>query len=285
MSRAVATAEASGKGVVAVTGASGFIGSFICEALSNAGYLVRACVRDPTNEEKVAHLKKIHGLQLFKADLFDEGSFRAAFDGADAVIHTAAVVEIAKVKNAQREVVDPSVLGVKNVLKSLSPSVRTFVHTSSIAAVHRRQSDQLLTETDWNDWATIEVFEFPVLSSQECFIFFFRTIPTDLPRRRRKSSFGSGKSLILASAFESSIPPSFSVPSNAKPTPNPPLFFFAKVLFVFVWFLWLNNQASCVWEQSCSLHCIVCGRSRCCSCPHSRLGARRSVDSPIHRVL
>jgi nucleoside-diphosphate-sugar epimerase len=145
-----------GKGVVAVTGASGYIGSFVTTALRDAGYTVRACVRDPKNVEKVGHLQGLSGVELFAADLFAEGSYAKAFDGADAVIHCAAVVEIAKVQDAQREVVDPSVKGVRNVLACLSPSVRTFVHTSSIAAVHQRnRQGNVLTEADWNEWATL----------------------------------------------------------------------------------------------------------------------------------
>ncbi len=30
------------------------------------------------------------------------------------------------------------------------------MHTSSIAAIHRRHMNQELTESDWNDWATID---------------------------------------------------------------------------------------------------------------------------------
>ncbi len=144
------------KGVVAVTGASGFIGSFVVLALREAGYQVRACVRDPANKEKVGHLQNLVGVELFAADLFQEGSYTKAFAGADAVVHCAAVVEIARVKDPQREVVDPSVKGVKNVLACLGPSVKTLVHTSSIGAIHQRNREgNVLTEADWNEWATI----------------------------------------------------------------------------------------------------------------------------------
>jgi uncharacterized protein YbjT (DUF2867 family) len=88
MSKAAAAQPTSGKGVVAVTGASGYIGSYIVDALVEAGYFVRACVRDPTNAEKCGHLQGRKNVEFFKADLFDEGSFKPAFDGADAVIHT-----------------------------------------------------------------------------------------------------------------------------------------------------------------------------------------------------
>src|SRR5262245_2349600 len=146
-----------GKGVVAVTGASGYIGSFVTTALRDAGYLVRACVRDPANKDKVGHLQGLEGVELFAAALFAEGSYAKAFDGADAVVHCAAVVEIQRVRDPQREVVDPSVKGVRNVLACLGPSVRTFVHTSSVAAIHQRnRSGNVLSESDWNEWATLE---------------------------------------------------------------------------------------------------------------------------------
>jgi len=43
-------------GPVAVTGASGYIGSRIVEDLLDQGYEVHACVRDASNGKKVDHL-------------------------------------------------------------------------------------------------------------------------------------------------------------------------------------------------------------------------------------
>jgi len=43
-------------GTVAVTGAAGFIGGWVVKLLLAEGYRVRACVRDVTNDERVAFL-------------------------------------------------------------------------------------------------------------------------------------------------------------------------------------------------------------------------------------
>ena len=45
--------------IVAVTGASGFIGSHICKQLVEQGCIVRACVRDAESEVKTQHLREI----------------------------------------------------------------------------------------------------------------------------------------------------------------------------------------------------------------------------------
>ena len=43
-------------GPIAVTGASGYIGSWIVQDCMEQGYEVRACVRDATNPAKTEHL-------------------------------------------------------------------------------------------------------------------------------------------------------------------------------------------------------------------------------------
>ncbi|CAN6582609.1 unnamed protein product [Malus baccata var. baccata] len=78
---------------VCVTGASGFIGSWLVMRLLERGYTVRATVRDPTNQKKVKHLldlpKAETHLTLWKADLAGEGSFDEAIQGCTGVFHVA----------------------------------------------------------------------------------------------------------------------------------------------------------------------------------------------------
>ncbi|XP_061359634.1 phenylacetaldehyde reductase-like isoform X2 [Gastrolobium bilobum] len=144
--------------VVCVTGASGFIASWIVKFLLQRGYTVRATVRDPSNPTKVEHLLKLEGakerLQLFKADLLEEGSFDSAIDGCDGVFHTASPVLLSVVKDPQAELIDPAVKGTLNVLKSCvkSPSVKRVVLTSSISSVafnERPKSPEVVVDETW----------------------------------------------------------------------------------------------------------------------------------------
>ncbi|CAL1358117.1 unnamed protein product [Linum trigynum] len=130
----------SGKAVVAVTGASGFIASWLVKLLLHHGYTVKASVRDPFDEKKTAHLLGLDGakerLQLFKAELLEEGSFDSAIEGCSGVFHTASPVSFSAA-DPQAEIIDPAVKGTLNVLKSCakSPSVKRVIVTSSTASI------------------------------------------------------------------------------------------------------------------------------------------------------
>jgi uncharacterized protein YbjT (DUF2867 family) len=60
------------------------------------GYTVRACVRDKSNHDKVAHLLALNDaghrgcVELYEGDLTKPGSYDAAFAGCAGVIHSAA---------------------------------------------------------------------------------------------------------------------------------------------------------------------------------------------------
>jgi len=153
------------KGLVAVTGASGYIGSWCIKYLVEAGYQVRGTVRSLQNSEKVQHLRDMKEVvHLFEADLLKEGSFDECFTGCTAVFHVASPFQF-EVEDPQKDLVDPAVKGTINVLESCKRvGVTRVVVTSSCAAIVEQDAatepekygDKIWTEKDWNTTCTLE---------------------------------------------------------------------------------------------------------------------------------
>jgi nucleoside-diphosphate-sugar epimerase len=127
---------------ILVTGGTGYIGSWIVKYLLARSYTVRLAVRDRSNREKYDHLENINRkkpgkLEIWEADLLKEGSYDAAAAGADAIIHVASPFTL-RFKDARRELIDPALLGTRNVLQAASKSgtVKKVVLTSSVAAIY-----------------------------------------------------------------------------------------------------------------------------------------------------
>ena len=111
---------------VLVTGAAGFIGSFVVERLLRAGFTVRSLTRDKQP------LIKVGGVipQQFAGDLTDRESLVEACAGADAIVHAAG---LAHVDNSKKdELFKANVVGTRNLLKvAESQRVKRLVYISS----------------------------------------------------------------------------------------------------------------------------------------------------------
>lgn len=145
------------KKVVCVTGATGYIASWIVKLLLERNYTVHATVRDPNDHTKVGHLLGLDGAQerlhLFKANLLEEGSFDSAISGCHGVFHTASPVQFT-FKDPQAEVLDPAIKGTLNVLTSCKkfPSIRRVVFTSSMSAVlfnGKPRAPEVVVDESW----------------------------------------------------------------------------------------------------------------------------------------
>ncbi|XP_072971044.1 cinnamoyl-CoA reductase 1-like isoform X1 [Typha angustifolia] len=138
---------------VCVTGAGGFIASWLVKLLLEKGYVVRGTVRNP-HDPKNGHLKALDGaaerLILLRADLLDCESLRAAFDGCDGVFHTACPVT-----DDPEMMMEPAVKGTRNAISvAADAGVRRVVFTSSIGTVYmnpHRSPDEVVDETCWSD--------------------------------------------------------------------------------------------------------------------------------------
>uniref|UniRef100_K3ZUM4 NAD-dependent epimerase/dehydratase domain-containing protein n=1 Tax=Setaria italica TaxID=4555 RepID=K3ZUM4_SETIT len=152
---------ASGRTVVCVTGAGGYIASWLVKLLLSRGYAVHATVRD-LSDEKTAHLKRLpgasdpQGLRLFRADLLDGGAMAAAIARCQGVFHVATPVPSGNLTDPEREMLDPAVTGTKNVLEAASAAkVRRVVVVSSMVTVEINPKnwpkDKIKDESCWSD--------------------------------------------------------------------------------------------------------------------------------------
>lgn len=152
---------------ILVTGATGYMASWIVKYLLEEGHTVHAAVRNPDRKEKVDFLQEIANhtkgeLKFFKSDLLMEGSYAEAMEGCELVIHTASPI-CPTAKDPQRDLIEPAVKGTENVLQTAChiPSVKRVVLTSSCAAIYADAIDcskapnGILTEKVWNTTASL----------------------------------------------------------------------------------------------------------------------------------
>lgn len=141
-----------------MTGAGGFLGSWLLKVLLSKNYLVHGTVRDPA-DEKYAHSKTIdkasENLKLFKADLLDYNSLCSAIKGCEGVFHVASPVPSTTVPNPEVELIEPAVKGTLNVLRACDEAkVKRVVIVSSVVAVCMNPSlpkGQVMDENWWSD--------------------------------------------------------------------------------------------------------------------------------------
>ena len=127
--------------LVALTGASGFIGSYTAKALHAAGHAVRALVRPTSRRDPIEPFVA----EWRTGDAADPQALAGLVAGADAVIHNAAdwdALERSPLANYER-----NVLGSLRLLEAARQAgVEQFLFVSSVAVYHEILSDRPLDE-------------------------------------------------------------------------------------------------------------------------------------------
>lgn len=133
---------------ILVTGAAGYIASWVVAQLLQAGHRVHGTVRSLSDGRKIQHLTDLctqypGQLMLFAADLESPGSFDTAMQGCTQVVHVASPYFFEKPKDPMRQLVQPALEGTRNVLASVNrtTSVHRVVLTSSVVALYDNACD------------------------------------------------------------------------------------------------------------------------------------------------
>ncbi|KAK7283305.1 hypothetical protein RIF29_12732 [Crotalaria pallida] len=120
---------------IVVTGASGYLGGRLCNALHRQGYSVRVLVRPTSDLSDLPPSSSSAPLEIVFGDVTDYSSLLSAFSDCSVVFHLAALVE--------PWLPDPSkffsvnVGGLKNVLEAVkeTKTVEKLIYTSSFFAL------------------------------------------------------------------------------------------------------------------------------------------------------
>ncbi|HXV17969.1 MAG TPA: SDR family NAD(P)-dependent oxidoreductase, partial [Gemmatimonadaceae bacterium] len=121
---------------ILVTGADGFIGSHLCEALVRAGHDVRAFVLynsfnswgwlDTTPEDVAS------SIDVYPGDVRDPHGVREAMKGCEVVLHLAALIAIPYSYHSPDAYVETNIKGTLNILQAARElNVAKIVHTST----------------------------------------------------------------------------------------------------------------------------------------------------------
>jgi nucleoside-diphosphate-sugar epimerase len=131
-------------GLVFLTGATGFIGSYILKNLVAKGYAVRA-IRRSNKLPFYIPQEVLNEVEWVDGDVLDIVSLTDAMQGADAVIHSAAIVSFAK--RERHQMYHVNVEGTANVVNAaVENKVKRFLHISSVAALGRTTKTETVTE-------------------------------------------------------------------------------------------------------------------------------------------
>lgn len=130
---------------VAITGATGFVGSHLALRLNGRGTHVTALTRNGSKTDRL----KTAGVTCRVAGLDDPNALVDALKATDVLFHLAGAVDFGNDWGRYRAV---NVEGTRTVLRAAKDAgVRRIVHVSSIVAVGASRYPQTIDETaDWN---------------------------------------------------------------------------------------------------------------------------------------
>ncbi|MDG2450707.1 MAG: NAD-dependent epimerase/dehydratase family protein [Saprospiraceae bacterium] len=116
---------------VFVTGGTGFIGSYVLQAIREAGY--RDIIAGKRKSSRTELVKDIEGITWIECDLFDVMQMEEIISGCDTIIHIAGSVSFSPWRKDQ--IFKTNVDATANLVNiALDLNVKRFIHFSSVSA-------------------------------------------------------------------------------------------------------------------------------------------------------
>ncbi|MDZ4714320.1 MAG: NAD-dependent epimerase/dehydratase family protein [Cytophagales bacterium] len=147
--------------MIAITGASGLIGTHLVERLVNEGVPVVALVRNVSS-----HFPP--GVTVRQADLLDPLSMETALEGVSTVIHAAALVSFNP--HRAKSIAEVNVDGTRHLVNiCLRLGILNFIHVSSVAALGRKPGEPVTEEHPWTGLSTTDYARSKYLAELEVY--------------------------------------------------------------------------------------------------------------------
>jgi uncharacterized protein YbjT (DUF2867 family) len=146
---------------VLVTGATGFVGRSVANAIIDAGHEVRVLERKPGSWEKAG----IRCHEAFQGDMTDADSLRVAAKGVDVVVHLVAIRQ-GKPERFQRVMID----GTRNLLAA-STGVKRFVLMSALGTDERTKDLVPYFNAKWQEEQDVKASGLEHVIFRPSFIF------------------------------------------------------------------------------------------------------------------
>ncbi|MDT5174740.1 MAG: hypothetical protein QOG37_1991 [Mycobacterium sp.] len=130
---------------VLVTGGTGFVGGWTAKAIADAGHSIRFLVRKPERLQTSVAKLGVDTSDYAVGDIKDRNSVRAALQGCDAVVHSAALVATDPRQRAQ--MLATNMEGARNVLgQAVQLGLDPVVHVSSFSALFHPNLETLTAD-------------------------------------------------------------------------------------------------------------------------------------------
>ncbi|KAL6981806.1 (3R)-2'-hydroxyisoflavanone reductase [Sarracenia purpurea var. burkii] len=150
--------EGEEKGIVLVTGGTGYVASWLIMKLLDHGYRVRTTVRSyPDTNNDLSYLTNLprasEKLEIFNADLAQPNSFDPVIQGCTGVFHVAHPIDFED-KEPEEVKTQRAINGTLGILRAClnSKTVKRVVYTSSASTVFfNGKGKTVLDESDWSD--------------------------------------------------------------------------------------------------------------------------------------
>lgn len=130
---------------VLITGATGFIGSYICRHLVRQGYQLTVTKRPASRLGLLQDVKE--RIDFIDLDLEDLALLESLVSSSDIIIHCAALLTITS--NSDRDILDFNIGRTADLINlALEHQIKKFVFISSVASLSPLKPDSIISEED-----------------------------------------------------------------------------------------------------------------------------------------